>query len=138
MYCVWERIRENVGQKGRSGRWQKAQASFDFPRLIITVNDVDWALVVVPVTFLTASHLNIPIQPVPKDAGPQAKHLIEQIRIFVSIVLFDHDNHIANANCNSRRARKCQCVSCIRVRSEVEANYGTALTRGRFIKWLAI
>ena len=37
MYCVWERIRENVGQKGRSGRWQKAQASFDFPRLIISL-----------------------------------------------------------------------------------------------------
>ena len=64
---------------------------------MVAVNYVDWLLVVVPVAFLSVGNFYIPIQQVVKNAGSQAKHLIDQMRILVRIVLLKHNNHISDA-----------------------------------------
>jgi len=57
------------------------------------MNYVHRLLVIVAIAFLAVRHLNIPIQPVPKDASSQAKHLIDQMLILVGAMLLKHNNH---------------------------------------------
>jgi hypothetical protein len=57
------------------------------------MNYLDRLLVIVAIAFLAVRHLNIPIQPVPKDPSSQAKHLIDQMLMLVGIMLLKHNNH---------------------------------------------
>jgi len=61
------------------------------------MNYVHRLLVVVAIAFLAVRHLNIPIQPVSKDASSRAEHLIDQMRVLVSIMLLKHNNHVGDA-----------------------------------------
>ena len=95
MHGIGNRILENIGENSRTGGGQQAQAAFDFPQLVVGVNEVHRPFVVVLVALLSVNHLNIPSQPIAKDASPQSKHLIQQIGMFMRVVLLDYDDHIA-------------------------------------------
>ena len=93
MHCVGKRIGKNVGKQRRACGWQKAQASLDFLRFVIRINEVNGAFVVVFVALLSVDHLNIPAETIAKNARPQSEHLVHQVRVLASIVRFDRDYH---------------------------------------------
>jgi hypothetical protein len=57
------------------------------------MNDVDRFLIVILITFLAVYNLDIPSQTIMKDVRPQSIHLLDQMGIFMGIVLFNHDDH---------------------------------------------
>ena len=97
MYGVGKRIGKHVRENSWAGRGQQAQAAFDFQRIVIDVNEVNWPLVVVLVALLPVRNLNIPSQPAMEDASPQSKHLIKQLWKFMNVVRFDDDNHVPSS-----------------------------------------
>jgi hypothetical protein len=86
-------IRKDISEKSWPRRGQKTHAAFDFATAIVGANNIDRSLVIVLVAFFSLGNLNIPPKPVVKNAGAQLKHPVDQMRMFVEVILLNYDNH---------------------------------------------
>src|SRR5579863_199700 len=90
---VRKRVGKEIGQESWAGRRQKPQASLHFKPFIVGVNQIDRRLVVIPIALLAAGDLNVPSEPVAKDASAQPEHLLQQVRVAMRIMFFNQDDH---------------------------------------------
>ena len=67
VHRIWNRIREEISQKGWPGSRQETQAALYFVSVIICVDNIYGVLVIVPVAFLAILYRDVPTQAIVKD-----------------------------------------------------------------------
>ena len=93
MRSIRKRISKTLCEKSWPRCWQETQAALHFALFIVRMNDVDRFPIVILITFLAVYNLDIPSQTIMKDVRPQSIHLLDQMGIFMGIVLFNYDDH---------------------------------------------